>query len=235
MSAIGDAVGALANAGSDIITVITGGGSGSSAPVSTRAAGEVVGWLGRAILAIAQMCQQEYGAVTYSATLAKQIAQDLVDAEKDTEACLDHLQNVVLPHALSYLAGDIYQTDIFPLKQSLSKLSKTVATLTKEVSTLDAWRASKVDPDLALLINFRTTWIKQYQAANNTLLSWLRNPANLANFLVSAMSTALYDYWSQPAHAAELKRVALLLVNAWATEPENIEDSIERWLVAPAA
>lgn len=164
--------------------------------------------------AIAWVFTQVQGAELFSAKYGKQIGSDLEQIAGDNDANWVRLLSVILPDSLSHLNGYVFSTGIVPLRQSVAKLSTAVTALGKTVAGLTTWKDKTVTPDLATLLSFRATVIKDYVPAIDVLRGWLATPGKFTAWATPILADPIVTYIASRSKQAVRDTVASFVADA---------------------
>jgi hypothetical protein len=211
-------------------------GSGNQAGSLQEQLSELYIQVGSVIVALANALAsnefQEYGAVKWSATDAKQIGHDLEQIEGDWEANFTRLTDVILPQSFKHLVGYVFSTGITPLRVAMRQAQADITKLTGRVNVLDAWRNSYVDPLLIGWQQFIAWWDNNFSGPALTLIDWLERPADFGTWAAPPIVGPLIGYLATAEHAESRDNLAKIMVAAWYEEPDAIWQLMMQWLLA---
>lgn len=188
-------------------------------------------WLGRTITAIADYDTQEMGAVQYSADAAQQIGHDLEQIQGTHQRYWNRLFDVILPHSLQHAFEYTRQWAIDYFSPPITQLENYVRDLLNRTSRLEGWERDVVDPDLSLLLNFRSDFFRGDQPSINVLIDWLRRPGDFGEWATPPIIGPVVAYLADPAHETTRDNLSRILVDAWTEVPNDIWEAILRWSV----
>lgn len=173
----------------------------------------------------------EWAAVNSSLETAAQIGSDLEQIEGDWQANFTRLTDVILPNALAAVKGEIGGLHLNTIRQQITGLTDDVRSLGGEVATLNVWKRDTVTPDLSSLKNFVSEFVHHYQPAIKQLIEWLAKPGTFANWATPILLGPLVNRLAEESEDRTLDKLSLLLVTAWADQPNDTWGAIEKWLL----
>jgi hypothetical protein len=128
------------------------------------------------------------------------------------------LIDTIIPGSMSWVRGDIILHDIDPLRKTVKDLGDKITGFVKFEDTIDAWRKTTVDPDLAKFLAFIKwfdTWPLQVL---NTLHDWTQHPSDLARWITPYLAPVIVPYLGDKAQRALLELLTAELLSAISDE-----------------
>lgn len=161
-----------------------------------------------------------------------QIQAALKKADANTLATWQEWLNVKYPADLRKLYGDL-EGSITSVKKSIPRQHKVnLKPIETELAALEKWKKQTVTPELKQWLTFYATWKKTYVKPMHTLISWLRSPGVLADFIALPLVSVLPSKLRERAAARSAFGIESALVATWNDNPQVIYDSILQWLVS---
>lgn len=144
----------------------------------------------------------------------------------------EHTYETVIPHSLAWLYGYTESHDIVPLRNRMARAESSLRFLFGWRAQIDVWRRDWVDPNISEWRAWRA-WFSGWPLATITqLYNWIHHPSTFGDWAAPYIVWPLIDYLA--AHNDEKARdaFALVMVDAWAEDPNLTWEAVLRWLVA---
>lgn len=194
--------------------------------------GGVTQWVADIVNAIVWVMGQELGSVQYSEQYATQIGKDFEQIEGYQIARWNALLTRILPNTVANAVGYVYSNGIDPLRHDVASLHTQVNALVELTNSLESWRNSIVDPDLAYILYTLNAWGRDYGQAWATLDDWLLRPGDFGQWAAAPVIGPLVAYLADPDHAQTRDNLTGIISGAWSEQPDKTFDDFLKMLVS---
>jgi hypothetical protein len=154
---------------------------------------------------------------------AQKARVDIRHVGNDIKVITEHTYNVVIPHSMQWLEGDIVRKFISPINARLRTDEKAILTLQKWQADIISWRNKIVDPTVVAWRAFdhyyNTSHGNEPSPRNGVgiLLQWLAQPDLFAAYIMPAISKPFSAWYGNDRNQGDRD---IMLRMIWDNSPE---------------
>jgi hypothetical protein len=162
----------------------------------------------------------------------EQVGRDLETIEGYWEANFSRLTETIIPNALQDLHTVVNETTVKPTTVEVKRQSVNLNAINKAIADLDAWRKVTVTPALSKDANFISEFTAHDAPAIKTLITWLSKPGVFVKYAAPILTGPIVATLESKTDDGLRDGLALSLVKAWSSKPDDIFTAVTEWLVA---
>jgi hypothetical protein len=218
--------------GQAIGRVLGGGGGGVNAPTWDDLV-PLFSSLKYAIDVISHIFDEAGGLAAASRPLNGAAGAAITRIGADVKNITEHTYEVVIPHSLAWLKGDINRTLITPLWKYVIADHHLIEFLLGWRGQIDSWRHTWVDPELRDWHGFHKWFDTWPISVISTWRRWFAHPNEFGDWAAAPITGPLIGYLAEPAHVTSRDNLTQIVVDAMPDKFRHVERAMLSILESP--